>query len=86
MHMKQKLTGCSSKSTLKRPNLCHSATWNFSSCLTPLVLHKRNNFESAFTQLLEEDYYLRHHHNKTGYRAFGKLAKSIFGYFSSNCS
>ena len=27
----------------------------------------------SFTKLLEEDYYLRHYHKKTGYRTFGKL-------------
>ena len=50
------------------------------------MLHIRNNLEFAFTQLLEEDYYLRHHYNETGYRTFGKLAKCILGSFSSNCS
>ena len=36
--------------------------------------------------LLEEDYYLRHHHNNAGYKTFGKLAKSLLDSFSSNCS
>ena len=40
-----------------------------------------NHFELAFIQLLEKDYCLVHHHNKTGYRMVVaknnyKLAKS----------
>ena len=46
----------------------------------------RNNFKFTFTQLLEEDYCLKHHHNKPGYNTFGKLAKSILDSFNSNCS
>ena len=42
-----------------------------------LMLHIRNIFEFAFTQLPEENYCPIHQHNKTGYRTFGKLAKSI---------
>ena len=50
-------------------------------CAHLFVLHIRNNFEFVFTQLLEEDYCLRHHHNKTGYMTFGKPAKSILWVF-----
>ena len=35
----------------------------------------RNNLELTFTQLLDEDYCLRHHHNRPGYNSFGKLAR-----------
>ena len=45
----------------------------------------KKNFELAFTQLLQEDYCLRHHHNKSGYKNVGMLAKSMLGSFSTNC-
>ena len=50
------------------------------------MLHKRNNFEFTFKQLVEEDYCPKHHHNKADYRTFRKLAKSILASFSLNCS
>ena len=41
----------------------------------------RNNLEFTFTQLLQEDYSLRHHQdNKLGYNTFDKLAKSILDF------
>ena len=51
-----------------------------------LIGTARNDFDFPFTQLLGEDYCLRHNQNKTACKPFDKLAKNILGSFSSNYS